>query len=170
MKCIGIVLLVLLAFFRGSAQSNGQENVPYLTTSSKPIASGKDVYGVFEGRCGCVEIAAALKKTVSPECRKTKWALTLYQNPDIHTPTHYVLEGAFYRQDIRKGKWSIIKGTKANPDASVLQLDSDKAQETIYMMKGDDNVLLFLDNDKNLIKGNEQFSYTLNRVAEKTKE
>lgn len=30
-------------------------------------------------------------------------------------------------------------------------------------MKGDDNVLFFLDKDRNLLVGNSDFSYTLNR-------
>lgn len=37
-------------------------------------------------------------------------------------------------------------------------------------MKGDDNVLFFLDQDKNLLTGNNLFNYTLNRVQKKPSE
>ncbi|RFS16651.1 hypothetical protein [Emticicia sp. C21] len=169
MKNIMLKFIVVLTCFNAYPQTKGVENEPYPTTSSKPFPSGKDVYGVFEGRGACQELAATLKKEVSPECFKTKWGLYLYQNPDTQAPTTYVLEGSFFRQDIRKGNWHIIKGTKEDSDDFVFALEAAN-QQTIYLLKGDDNVLFFLDNDKNILTGNEHFNYTLNRVQKKTVE
>jgi hypothetical protein len=94
---------------------------------------------------------------------KLKWDLTLYQNPATGLPTTYKLRGTFYRQQIGEGKWSIIKGTKTNPDAVVYQLDPDKAQGSLFLLKADDNIIFFLSKEKNLLVGNGDFSYTLNR-------
>ena len=63
----------------------------------------------------------------------------------------------------RTGKWAIVRGAKTNPDAVVYQLDSDKAQGSLLLLKADDNILFFLSKEKNLLVGNGDFSYTLNR-------
>jgi hypothetical protein len=169
MKNVILIFIMAFACFEAYAQRNGIENEPYTTTSSKPVPSGKDVYGIFEGRCACQELAAVLKRDVSPDCFKTKWGLYLYHNPDTHVPTTYVLEGSFFRQAIRKGNWHFIKGTTNDPYDIVLELKADN-QQTIYLLKGDENVLFFLDNDKNLLTGNDLFSYTLNRTQKKQAE
>ncbi len=169
MKNIILIFIFVLACFETYSQRQGVENEPYVTTSSKPIPSGKDVYGIFEGRCACQELARVLKRDVSPDCFKTKWGLVFYQNPDTQAPTTYVLEGSFFRQAIRKGKWSITKGTKTDSGDIIFALEADN-QQTIYLMKGDDNVLFFLDQDKNLLTGNNLFNYTLNRVQKKPAE
>lgn len=166
MKNIMLIFIGVLVGFTTYSQTKGVENEPYYTTSSKPFPLGKEVYGVFEGRCACQELAQVLKKEVSPECFKTKWGLMLYQNPDTQAPTTYVLAGSFFRQAIRKGNWYITKGTKTDPNDLVLALEADN-QQTIYLLKGDDNVLFFLDQNKNIITGNDLFNYTLNRVQKK---
>jgi hypothetical protein len=166
MKNIISIFILAFAYFEAYSQTKGIENEPYLTTSSKPIPSGKGVYGIFEGRCACQELAQVLKREVSADCFKTKWGLDLYQNPDTQAPTTYVLEGSFFRQAIRKGTWRITKGTKTDPDDMVFELEADN-QQTIYLLKGDDNVLFFLDENKNILTGNEHFNYTLNRVHKK---
>lgn len=143
------------------------QNVPSEITSRKPFASGPSVVGIFEGRGACQELAKELGISVSPDCFKTKWGLTLYQDSVSRTPTTYDLEGSFYRANPRKGMWQIIKGTQADPQATVFQLNSDKPNETIFLLKGDDNVLFFLDKNKNFLVGTEFCSYTLNRVKHK---
>lgn len=143
------------------------QNVPSEMTSRKPFASGPSVVGIFEGRGACQELAKELEISVSPDCFKTKWGLTLYQDSLTHQPTTYDLEGSFYRANPRKGTWQIIKGTQADSQATVFQLNSDKSKETIFLLKGDDNVLFFLDKNKNFLIGTEFCSYTLNRVKRK---
>lgn len=145
------------------------QNVPSEITSTKPMATGPSVVGIFEGRCPCKELADLLKASVSSECFKTKWSLTLLHNPATQHPTTYVLEGSFYRTNIQKGSWTLLKGTKADPNAVVYQLNLDSANTMLLLLKGDDNVLFMLDRDRNLLVGNELFSYTLNRVEKKPK-
>lgn len=143
------------------------QNVPSEITSRKPFASGPSVVGIFEGRGACQELAKELGISVSPDCFKTKWSLTLYQDSTTKRPTIYELDGSFYRTNPRNGTWQIFKGTQADPQATVFQLNSDKPNETIYLLKGDDNVLFFLDKNKNFLVGTEFCSYTLNRVVRK---
>ncbi len=145
------------------------QNVPSEITSTKPIATGPSVVGIFEGRCPCKELSDLLKASVSSECFKTKWSLTLLHDPATQQPTTYVLEGSFYRTNIQKGSWALLKGTKADPNAVVYQLNLASANTTLLLLKGDDNVLFMLDKDRNLLVGNELFSYTLNRVERKVK-
>ena len=166
MKSIIVLLLLALSFFgltEAYSQDNSDHNLPDKTNSLKPRPSGPSVAGIFGGRCGCQELANELKITVSPDCFKTKWSLILLQNPETLAPTAYQLEGSFYRQAMRKGKWRILKGTNTNPDAVVYQLDAD-GQEKILLLKGDDNVLFFLDKNRNILVGSELFSYSINRV------
>lgn len=145
------------------------QNVPYEITSSKPFATGPRVEGIFEGRCPCKELATLLKASVSSECFKTKWGLTLLKDPATQKPTVYELDGSFYRNNSRKGSWQVIKGTKNDPNAIVYQLDIENSGTPLFLLKGDDNVLFILDQEKNLLVGNELFSYTFNRVEKKAK-
>jgi hypothetical protein len=147
------------------AQTASLVNVPSKTTSRTPVASGPSVLGVFDGRFPCAEIAKDWKITVGSECVKVKWDLTLYQDPNTHQPTTYRLRGTLNRSAAREGKWAILRGTKAYPQAVVYQLDADKPSVSIYLLKGDDNVLFILDQERNLRVGNAHLSYTLNRVV-----
>ncbi|MEZ4904292.1 MAG: hypothetical protein R2822_22345 [Spirosomataceae bacterium] len=145
------------------------QNIPSEITSSRPIATGPSVVGIFEGRCPCKELAELLKVAVSNECFKTKWSLTLLQDPATKQPTTYVLEGSFYRANIRQGNWSILKGIKNDTNAVVYLLDSGNHKEPLFILKGDDNVLFILNKDRSLLVGNDLFSYTFNRVEKKPK-
>ncbi len=141
--------------------------LPLATTASNITAAVSDslVVGVFDGKSPCQEIAKDLHRAVKKDCFKLKWRLTLYQDAHTLTPTTYTMEGTFYRRQTREGRWTIIKGTKTDPEAIVYQLDPDRPQSTQFFLKADDNVLFFLDKNRNLLVGNANFSYTLNRVA-----
>ncbi|MFC5409328.1 hypothetical protein ACFPMF_08430 [Larkinella bovis] len=130
------------------------------TTSRTPIAEGATVFGVFDGRFPCAEIYKDWKQPVRPECVKMKWSLTLYQDAQTHQPTTYRLN-----RSVREGKWAIVRGIKTDPDAVVFQLDSDKPDVSIYLLKGDDNVLFVLDQQRRFRVGTDYLSYTLNRVV-----
>lgn len=166
-------LLLHLALFTGvfgcveeaQAQEARLANVPSKTNSRTPVAGGPSVIGEFDGRFPCSEIAKDWKYTVGPECEKVKWALTLYQDPATHQPTVYQLRGTLNRAAVREGKWAIVRGTRTNPNAIVYQLDSDKPDVSIFLLKGDDNVLFIMDQQRNLRVGTDYLSYTLNRVV-----
>jgi hypothetical protein len=129
------------------------------------IPKKKPLTGIFDGRSPCQELARMIQEKVTPECTKIKWRLALYKDAVTGKPDGYQLWGLIYRNDHpREGQWQIIKGTKADPDAIVYQLDLE-GKPSIFLQQGDDNVLFFLDADRNLFVGNRDFSYTLNRVS-----
>ncbi|MEP7143115.1 MAG: hypothetical protein ABI707_09610 [Ferruginibacter sp.] len=133
---------------------------------SQPTKKGKALVGVFEGRTPCQELAKQLNEITIPECIKIKWRLVLYKDSTVVNTGTYQLEGFVFRKDnILKGKWYLTKGTKADPETIVYQLDHP-LRKPIFLQKGDDNVLFFLDREKKLMVGNRDFSYTLNRVVD----
>ncbi len=125
---------------------------------------GPVLFGVFDGRTPCGYFANLLQEKVSADCIKIKWRLKLYSDRTATMDGSYELAGfARQRKDPRKGKWRIIKGSASNPGAVVYALESD-TEPTIYLQKLDDNIFYFLDKDKKMLLGNEDFSYTLHRI------
>ena len=135
----------------------------FSATMSQPARPRTSLVGVFDGRTPCQDLAAQLDEKIRPECIKIKWRLTLYQDSLTGNPTTYSLLGFVYKkEDPRTGAWHITKGTKTNPEAIVYQLDQP-GRKSLFLQKGDDNVLFFLDDEKRLLVGNRDFGYTLNR-------
>lgn len=131
---------------------------------SASLTSGiKDSVLVYAGRTPCTAIAKELDLPANAECFKLKWLLTLYRDPQTFRPTRYQLKRTLHRQSVIEGPWTIVKGASADPNAIVYLLDPGKPGYTLYLMKGDDHVLFFLDKERNLLVGNTLFSYTLNR-------
>jgi len=118
----------------------------------------------FAGKTPCKELAGTLKISKTIDCFKLKWYLILKQDPEKNYPTTYELRRTGHRESVIKGKWIVSKGTKTNTEAIVYQLDPDHPDESIFLLKGDDNVLFFLDSNRNFLVGNSEFSYTLNRL------
>ena len=144
------------------------DSAPSASTNSPAAAqlpSGPDVFGVFEGRSPCQEIVGLLNVAGRETCAKIKWRLILYQDPITHAPTTYALAGFMWRNPPRTGKWAIVKGTPLDSHATVYQLDSQDPQGFLSFLKADDNILFFLDKDRNLLIGNIKHSYTLNRAT-----
>jgi hypothetical protein len=132
--------------------------------ASASLTSGiQDTLLSFVGRSPCAAIAKESGLPVDPACFKLKWSLKLYQDPVTFKPTKYQLNRIVNRRNIIEGSWTIVKGTAADPNALVYLLDPGKPGYTLYFMKGDDNVLFFLDKQRNLLVGDSLFSYTLNR-------
>jgi hypothetical protein len=123
------------------------------------------VVGVFQGRTPCRDIARERNRVPADDCAKIKWQLTLYQDPKTLTPTTFKLKTTFNREFAWEGNWAILRGTKTNPAAVVYQLDPDKPQSFLLLLKADDNILFFMDKERKLLQGNSDFSYTLNRSA-----
>lgn len=123
----------------------------------------------FSGRSPCQEIAKEMNHPVDANCFKLKWSIDLYRNPQTCEPTTYRLRGTLYRNEtrgtetIREGKWKVTKGTKTDPNAIVYELDAFGSDGPIYLLKADHKVLFFLANDRSLLVGDDNFSYTLNR-------
>ena len=138
--------------------NNISKNTVSYASSNATTTNTETVDGVFVGRTPCKEIAAQLKKEASPDCFKLKWKIKF----DKATTT-YKIDGTFFRSQPRVGKFVISQGINGNPKAIVIQLDPDKPSESLYFLKGDDNVLFFLNTDKKCFVGNDDFSFTLNR-------
>lgn len=167
MKAITLVLMTCSAIC-GTSQLTAalQSPVAVPSTNSQPkIPVGPHVLGVFEGRTPCQELARQLNVPTVLECIKIKWRLILYRDPVTHAPTTYSLSGFVYRNPDQTGKWSIITGHKTNPKAVVYQLQAKDGRGFLSFLKGDDNILFFLDSEGNPMVGSIYFSYTLNRAA-----
>ena len=157
-------LLSLPCTYPGAfAQTATEGNTPFKSSYSK-VAEGASVLGVYDGRCPCTEIAKQLKIKRADDCIKLKWRLSLFKDPVTQLATTYKLEGTLFRDAAAAGTVTMLKGNAAFPDADIYQLNNVLNKATLLLMKGDDNVLFFLDEEKNFYVGNSNFSFTLNRV------
>jgi len=113
---------------------------------------------IFEGRTPCrVPGIVPAGKT----CYKLKWLFVFYADAQTHQPTTYTLNATAYRRDgSKKGKWTIVKDKDGN---IAWHLYDDEGRSFIFLQQASDNVLLFSDEKGNLLVGDEDFSYTLNR-------
>ena len=144
-----------------SAQIISTSNQPSQVYPGGGIATGPNVYGVFAGRTACQEFMKELNLETSHDCIKRKMKIILYQDPATGKPTTYETKGMGKWSG--KGKWFILQGTPTDPRAIVFQVELD-AKTSLFLLKGDDNVLFILDKNKNFLIGNARFSYTLNRA------
>jgi len=114
--------------------------------------------GVFDGRTPCDELSAQLKLAPPDRsCIKLKWRLK-FINLDANTGTFELSTTNYRSSKSLKGSWQIKDGTieLTIPDRG-----------TVLLQKADDNVLLFLNPQKQLRVGNYDFSYALNRIPGK---
>jgi hypothetical protein len=128
-----------------------------------PVSTGSTVFGVFEGRTPCQRIARELGAAVRPGCWKLKWRVTLYQHPQSRQPGTYKVEGTLYGSGAREGAWQIQRGTPGEAGATVYTLQPAAGQRRLSLLKGDDNVLFFLDSERRPLTGTAGNSYTLDR-------
>ena len=158
-----IISLFITSFFvlYTGAQIISTSNQPSQVYPGGGIATGPHVYGVFAGRTACQEFMKELNLDTNPECIKRKMNIILYQDPVSAKPTTYETKGMGKWSG--KGNWFILQGTPTDPRATVFQLELD-AKTSLFLLKGDDNVLFILDRNKNFLIGNAKFSYTLNRA------
>lgn len=112
------------------------------------------------------------------DCEFAKWHLTLYHSSSGE-PANYKLVCEYgmtrpntnlvgeEKQNLKlEGKWTIKKGTKTNTDAIVYQLEA--GDQHISFLQLSNNLLHLLDNEDKLMIGTPGWSFTLNRVNDKT--
>lgn len=146
------------------AEKTGNDaGAPDMSYVISPRSTGP-VFGVFEGRTPCRGISRELNLPEVVGCFKVKWRVTLHQNPQTSAPTTYKVESSLHRQRAREGTWSIVRGEASHP-GDVYRLSATGTEKALLLLKGDDNVLFFLDEQPRLLIGNADFSYTLNRVT-----
>ena len=141
--------------------------VPDMSYQIAPLATGADVFGVFEGRSPCHGIAGELKLPQHAGCTKAKWRITLFHDRETSAPTRYMVEGTLFRKVPREGMWSFGRGTKNDPKAIIYRLEGAEKQPAVLLWRADVNVLFFLNAEREPMVGNAEFSYTLNRVGAK---
>lgn len=129
-----------------------------------PVSTGSLVFAVFEGRTPCAGISRAIGLRENSGCLKVKWRVTLYQNPQSSAPATYKIEGTLYRQQPREGSWRVVRGVASDPNAVVYQLDPTPTEGAILLLRADDNILYFLNAQKQALIGTVDYSYTLNRA------
>ena len=105
----------------------------------------------YQGRTPCGEFPG-MGLTVSENCYKLKWLITLYAHDG--KPTTYSTRGtAFRNSEPRSGKWSVRNG--------MIKLEGIGQQ--VYLLAVEENILLFVDAAGRLLQGDADFSYTLSR-------
>jgi hypothetical protein len=120
-----------------------------VSLTSKPTTIKDSI--AFQGRtpCGVPGVIPAGKL-----CYKLKWYLVFKSN------NTYRLLGTGYRAEGgRKGKWDI----SSKEGKIMYQLYDEKGEVFIHLLKLDDGVLIFTDEKGNLLVGDHDFSYTMNR-------
>jgi hypothetical protein len=95
-------------------------------------------------------------------CYKLKWYIVLYANAENNAESTYRVYGTPWRKaGGRTGKWKIINGKDGR---IIYQLNDDNGHGFIYLLKLDENILVFTDANGNLLVGDEDFAYTVNRA------
>ena len=114
----------------------------------------------FLGRTLCEDFSI---NRPSPNCIKMKWSIVLYANADKNEPTTYLLNRSQMlplQYPGKTGTWKIIAGKDGR---IIYELTPDKETTSTYLLKLDEGVLIFTDANGNLLVGNHDFGYTLNR-------
>ncbi|MEP7143372.1 MAG: hypothetical protein ABI707_10900 [Ferruginibacter sp.] len=132
------------------------------------MAADSLIVGVFEGRTPCDNVLRELNSITATGCQIIKCHFILYQDAKTHMPSTFLLQTIYVGKGnttySNTGKWMLTQGTKNDPGALVYQLDFDKPQVSLALLKGDDNILFFLDKKRDFMVGNNYVSYTMNRV------
>ncbi len=112
----------------------------------------------FEGRTPC-NVPGIIAPGV--ECYKLKWYIILCSSAGKNQPTHYKIRGTpWYKEGGKTGNWKITQGKQGR---IIYQLNDDKENGFVYLLKLDEHILVFTDAEGKLLVGDEDFSYTLNR-------
>lgn len=113
----------------------------------------------YDGRTPC-----KIPGVIPPgtECYKLKWRIILYAKTDNNKEGDYKILGTPWRKDGgRKGNWTIISGKDGR---ITYQLNDEKQNGFLHLLILDENILVFTDQKGKLLAGDEDFSYTLNRI------
>ena len=116
----------------------------------------------FEGRTPCGVPGVISENTL---CYKLKWLIILYAKAVELDQGTYKISGTAYRKN--GGKTGIWKSVTRKDGRVTYQLNDENGNGFLYLLKLDENVLVFTDAHGNLLVGNEDFSYTMNKINKK---
>jgi len=109
-------------------------------------------------------LAIQLGLEKNEDCNKMKWYILLYMDTLTGNPSYFMMGGMGYRKEtMAKGSWQIITEQSGR---ILYRLSFDGWARPLDLLKGDDNILFFIDTRGHLLSGDEDFSYTLNRKTE----
>jgi hypothetical protein len=147
----------------------GNKFVPIPVLSSQ-IVTTADTIGIFDGRTPCYHKLTNLHNISLEGCQGIKCQLILLQNVKTHLPSSFILRTIYVGNGDNNiysitGKWKMMQRTANDATTLIYQLkpDSNKPDDQLLLLKGDDNILYFVDNECRLLVGNSYLSYTLNR-------
>ena len=130
-------------------------NTNQVTIASAPTILKDSM--AFEGRTPCHVPGVIAPDTL---CYKLKWYIVLYANTKLNQPDRYKILGTRWRKEGgRTGTWKITTGQNGR---IIYQLNDEKGNGFLYLLKLDEHILVFTDAKGKLLVGNEDFSYTLN--------
>ena len=125
-----------------------------LTLSPTPIVLKDSMQ--FHGRTPCRGLDSR------HECIKLKWSMVLFADSKTNKPTNFRLKGTMFRDyEPVTGNWKINKGKDGR---IIYQLDFADHSKSFYLLKLDDNNVIFTDEKGNLLVGDFDFSYSLSRA------
>ena len=112
---------------------------------------------VFDGRTPC-----GVPGIVEPGkvCYKLKWRVTFYPKT-VNEDAKCKILGTGMRPYGIIAQWNIVNRKNGK---IIYDVSDANGKALLHLLKLDDNVLAFLDDDGKLLVGDEDFSYTLNRV------
>lgn len=152
-------LIFVIAFFAQSYRPGSQNKLTNQAASEqKQTESQQDgddskiVLGTFSGVFPCAD------------CEGLETYLTLYHDPATGGATTYALKERYLGKNtepfVETGTWDYLRGTPADPDATVygLNLDKPKNEQQYYLKVGESEVRL-LDSSMNEI--NSPMNFTL---------
>ena len=128
-----------------------------------PKETGSQVFGIFGGRSPCAGLARELKLTGADGCVRVKWRVTLLRDPQTNQPATYKVDNSLNRGRSWTGAWRVVRGAPGFPGATVYQLDADASHGPILLLRADDDLVLFLNQQRQLLPGTADLSYTLSR-------
>jgi hypothetical protein len=155
--------LSLSLIHSAKGQTAATDNKVSGSVTFREMQKGPAVYGIFEGRSPC-GISRQMGADMQAGCDHLKWQLSLFRDTKTLQPTTYILTTEMFDRKPLKGKWKIIRGASNDPKAVVFALSYGQLGQVLYLYKGDENVLFILDEKRGFLAGDQDFSYTLNRV------
>lgn len=139
------------------------------SVSSMQLPGISDTVGIYYGRTPCNKALREMNNISAEGCQLIKCRLVLLQDTNTHAPTSFIMQTIYVGKGDNRytvtGTWKLLEGTIDNPAATVYQLlpEKSKSQNQLLLVKADNNILYFIDNDTQLLVGDSYTSYTLNR-------
>jgi hypothetical protein len=135
---------------------SNQFNYPIKSGTPGPLMA-------FQGRTPCLEISAELGLKRDETCYKKKWYVVLFAD-STGKPAYYLEGGIGYKKmTMTRGQWEIIHKN----GRTMYKLQVPTRPLPVHLLRADDNILFFTDPEGNLLVGDDDFSYTLNRTVDR---